>query len=430
MSSTDTIFLQPRPYARLAGMLLVVPLLPGPKPLKPLPAELWAEIFTHALEDGSSAVTQRTSTVGDVCKSFHEIMQPLLYNSVVFTRLQQFEKFFKRLHNADQKWDSIRRIPFSTPGRWVQNVDLSDLPFEGQAQAMHLDGMLSQLFQLTPFLSSFMINPAFLLSKRALASLAQRESSSNIRRLVGLSYLPPPTSAADEDPFVQLLRSCPNIEEFIIVGQGLDPTELEFNFSGSMDLPSLIAFKPLDLPKLRLISILSMHSSPLMQALLNSPLPSLRKLELTPYDDIPYPASLSTEFIIAHGKSLHSLQLLTPKSWPTRLRPSPERLLEYCPNLNHLSLETPLPDLRLTDAHQLRILSIARPTPDFWRVLEERLPFLPNLAVVRTRDVRWLRKGISSMAQGAGVQGEMREWKRRLERRNIQLLDTDWRRCE
>lgn len=359
-----------------------------------------------------------------------EIVQPLLYQSVAFTSTNQFEKFFKRLHAADQKWDSIRRIPFSTPGRWVQCLNLSEVPFESQAQALRLDGMLTQIFPLIPFLSSFDINPSFVLSRRALTSLAQRDGSTNIRSLAGLSYLSPSTSIVDEDPFVQILRACPNLEEFIVVGQGLDPTELEFDFSGSVDLPSLVAFKPLDLPKLRLISLLSMHSSPLMQALLSSPLPALRKLELTPYDDIPYPASLSTEFIIAHGKTLNSLQLMTPKSWPTRLRPSPQNILEYAPTLNHLSLEAPLPNLRLKEAHPLKILSIARPTPDFWRVLEGILPNLPNLAVIRTRDVKWLRKGVSLMAHGAGVQGEMKEWKRRLERRKIHLLDTDWRAFE
>ena len=309
-------------------------------------------------------------------------------------------------------------------------MDLSELAFEGQAFALKLDNILTQLFPLTPSLSTLSVNPPFVLSRRALHSLAQREGAINIRSLVGLSYVPPPSSDANKDPFVQLLRSCPNIEELIIVGQGLDPAKLEFNFSG-IDLPSLIAFKttfePLFLPKLRFLSLLSMHSSPLMQALLKSPLPALKKLEITPYDDIPYPASLSTEFIINHGKYLKSLLLCTPKSWPTRLRPSSEKLLIHCPNLNHLSCELPLPNLNLIDKHNLGILSIPKPSAEFWSNLERNFPLLPNLAALRIRDVRWLRKGVSSVAREAGVQGEMREWKRRLERRRIHLLDADWK---
>ena len=358
-----------------------------------------------------------------------EITLPLLYSAVSFSQITTLEKFYKVLQTADQKWDSIRRIPYSSPGRWVQIIDLSELVFEGQAQAVTLDTILTQLFPLTPFLSTLSINPSFVLSRRALISLAQREGASNIRSLTGLSYVPPPSSVPDDDPFVKLLRSCFNIEELVIVGQGLDPTELEFNFVG-IDLPSVMTFVPLSLPKLRLLSLLSMHSSPLMLALLHSPLPALKKLEVTPYGDIPYPASLASEFIEAHGKTLNSLLLFTLKSWPTRLRPSPENLLMWAPNLNHLSLEAPLPNLTLTERHELRILSIPRPKADFWTVLERLLPFLPNLVALRARDVRWLRKGISAMAQEAGVQGEMKVWKYRLDRRRIRMLDADWRECE
>jgi hypothetical protein len=236
--------------------------------------------------------------------------------------------------------------------------------------------------------------------------------------------LPPLSSLPDEDPFVQLLKNCPNLEVFVIIGQGLDPTELELAFGGA-ELLSKIPSVPLNLPKLNTMTLLSMHSSPLMLALLKTPLPSLKKLTITPYEDIPFPVSLVSEFISTHGSTLTSLSLFTPKSWPTRLRPSPNNILICGPNLNHLSLETPLPTLFLTEKHNLQILSIPRPKADFWRVLERCFPFLPNLAVLRTRDVRWLRKGVSSMAQEAGVQGEMREWQRRLARWGIRLVDAD-----
>jgi hypothetical protein len=360
-----------------------------------------------------------------------DIALPLLYSSVRFTQITALERFYKRLHAADQKWDSIRRIPYSSPGRWVRSIDVTKIPFEGQVLALQLDNLLTHIFPLTPLLATLVVNPSFVLSKRAISSLAHREGAINIRSLIGLSYLPSRTSVADHDPFVQLLRQCPNIEELAIVGQGLDSTDLEFDFSG-IDLPSLIAFKlrPLSLPKLRFLSLLSMHSSPLMEALLISPLPALTKLEITPYDDVPYPAALSTEFIATHGRSLKSLLLHTPKSWPTRLHPSSDKLLAYCPNLNHLSCELPVPNLRVTETHELKILSIPRPSVDSWRMLENNLPLLPYLSVVRTRDVKWLTKGVTSVAQGTGVQGQMKDWKRRLERNNIQILDADWKTTE
>lgn len=303
------------------------------------------------------------------------------------------------------------------------------MTFEGQPQAVFLDSLLTRLFPLTPSLASLSINPSFVLSRRALASLAQREGSVNLRSISGLNYVPRSTPDRHEDPFVELLRHSPNLEVLVVIGQGLDPTELGFGFgSMSFDMFSTSVFAPLHLPKLHTLSLLSMCSSPLVFALIQSPLPSIKKLTITPYEDIP--SSMSLQLITTHGATLTSLLLFTPKSWPTRLHPSPNNLLMCCPILNHLSLETPLPSLSLTANHNLRILSIPRPTNEFWRELERVFRFLPRLSVLRIRDVRWLRKGVSSMAQEAGVQGEMREWRRRLDRRQILLVDADWRNHE
>jgi len=448
MNSAETTILRPRPFALYSGSLLLLPLLPPRKPLKPLPAEIWAEIFASALAYNKASREPAPAwawSLAAVCKAFHVShirrrlscqssypmrtkanVLPLLYFTISIRQISNLEKFYDRLQIADQKWDSIRRIPYSTPGRWVQILDLSDLVFMGQAQALFLDSLLTQLFPLTPFLSILSVNPSFVLSRRVLSALALRDGAINIRVLSGLSYVTPSTSEPHEDPFVQLLRCCPNLEELSVVGQGLDPTELEFK-SSSIEQSPMVPFIPLDLPKLRELMMLSMYSSPLMHALLQSPLPGLTKLTMTPYDDIPYPTSLTSQFISVHGVTLKSLLLLTPKSWPTRLHPSPTNILTCAPNVLHLSLETPLPTLTIMAKHHLKILSIPRPNTEFWRVLERLLPSLPELTALRARDVRWLRKGVTSMAHEAGVQGEMREWKRRLERRGIRLLDGEWR---
>jgi len=234
---------------------------------------------------------------------------------------------------------------------------------------------------------------------------------------------------------VQLLRCCRNLQVLEIIGQGLDPMELEFSSAGAdLELPAF--FTPLNLQHLHTMTLLSVHSSPLLLSLLNSPLPSLRKLMITPYDDISYPTSLVSQFIDIHGQFLRSLLLYTPKSWPTRLRPSPRTLLHTSPNLRHLSLENPVPALTpppyysLSTSHPLQILSIPRPNAEIWKTLETLLPSLPSLRAVRARDVRWLRPGMTSRALEAGVQGEMREWRRRLARRGIKVLDADWKESE
>ena len=66
--STDTILLQPRPYARVPGRLLLLPLLPLKKPVKPLPAELWHQIFALALLDDESHILARSLLI--VCNAF------------------------------------------------------------------------------------------------------------------------------------------------------------------------------------------------------------------------------------------------------------------------------------------------------------------------------------------------------------------------
>lgn len=42
--STESILLQPRPFAQVSGRLLLLPLLPHKCPLKPLPSEIWWKI--------------------------------------------------------------------------------------------------------------------------------------------------------------------------------------------------------------------------------------------------------------------------------------------------------------------------------------------------------------------------------------------------
>jgi len=360
---------------------------------------------------------------------------PLLYSCVRLYSVDSLEKFTARLRSADQMWDSIRRIPHSTPGRWVQVLDLSELLTTPGSSAYYVvDALLTQLFPLMPSLTRLILSPGFPLSRRALTSLAYRDDGHNLRALCGIGYDPTfhHRVAIDEDPFVQLLRVSVNLERLEVIGIGLN-TDLESHFDAELPVVA-----PLCLPHLRSLTLLSMPSCSLMHALLHSPLPCLQTLMLTPYDDIPFPVSLSSLFLQTHGQHLRTLFLVTPNSWPTRFHPSPTTLLHTSPNLKHLSLEYPLPSLTVpvkasltspassSPALSLEILSIPRPSGDFWVTLEGLFPSLPSLKIVQTRGVRWLRHGMNSHAQEAGIQGEMKAWERRLARRGIQLLDDNW----
>ncbi|KIJ21981.1 hypothetical protein PAXINDRAFT_95433 [Paxillus involutus ATCC 200175] len=439
---SETILLCPRPLARYAGRFLLLPLLPHQPPLKPLPAEIWSNIFSLALSADTSGepctnVFSWCVSLMLVCKYFQEVTSPLLYANVKIRTVGCLNKFTSRLYTADQKWDSIRRIPYSTPGRWVQTFDLSEIAATlDPQQAFVVDSLLTKLLPLMPFLVKLSLSSALPLSRRALASLTNRDGNYNLRALTGMCYHVSYSSAVstDEDPSVQLLQTCHNLERLEIIGNAIIPVDLD-SFPDALEVirvPSSTV--KLDLPRLHSLTLLSMPSSSLMYALLNTSLPRLKALSITPYDDIPYPGAFTSRFLDIHGKSLLTLSFFTPKSWPTRLHPSPSTIFHTCPNLRHLSLECPLPVLVLPDATDLpqvvlplQIISIPRPNNDFWRTLERFLPSLPSLKVVRMRDVRWLRRGMNNHAQEAGVQGEMRNWRRRLARKGIRLLDGDWR---
>src|ERR1700722_3060704 len=72
-SSSEKILLRPRPYAQSAGTLLLLPLLPRKKPLKPLPVEIWSDIFAFAFsrdaDDAYKTVGRRRLSLLLVCKN-------------------------------------------------------------------------------------------------------------------------------------------------------------------------------------------------------------------------------------------------------------------------------------------------------------------------------------------------------------------------
>jgi len=433
--STESILLRPRPYARSGGRLLLLPLL-SPKPQsKPLPPEIWYDIlgyvFYRDAEDSQTVVGKESSKLSllTLCKSLKDIALPLLYSHARIRSISNFEKFATHLCWSDQQWDSIRRIPYSTPGRWIHELNVSDIKVAGRLEELLLDTLLTRLFPLMPNLKRLVLNPSFVLSRRALEALASRDGAPHLRCLEGVGYVPEASSTLEGDPFVQLVKQCTSIEVLEIFGNDPDRIETQLIFDeGFVDE----TFTPLMLPRLHTVTLVSMHATPFMQALLQSSLPALRKLTISPNDNIPFTTFHSSTFIRVHGQYLDSLTILSRTSWPSRLHPSPPTLLETSPNLRHLSLAAPLPVLTLPPdtppkPHPLQTLSIPRPSTESWKIVERLLPLLPSLEAVRFRDVRWLRHGMSGPASNAGVQGVMREWRRRLVRKNVKVLDADWK---
>ena len=354
-----------------------------------------------------------------------DIALPLFYQHAVLTSSSSVKKFTDHLHASDKQWDSIRRIPYSTPGRWVQVLDLSDLRCSLWSDVCHADGLLARLFPLLPFLAHLTVNDTLTLSRRVLRSLCDRDGNERLKSIKGLKLVS--ASVDYDDPFLELLQCCTDLEQLEFTGSGIEPLLIDSpnSIKDMRHLPP----KPLHLPRLRKLSMVAMHCSPVMFALLHAELPRISHITITPYDDATISTSLVPQFINAHGAKLSALHLYAPKSWPTMLFQSPTTLLHSCPNLYHLSLENPLPALTIPstiDQHPLHILSIPRPAAEFLRTLEPLLLKLPNLQIIRSRDVRWLRAGMSSHAMEAGVQGELRQWRQRLARRRINVVDATW----
>ncbi|EMD41867.1 hypothetical protein CERSUDRAFT_147248 [Gelatoporia subvermispora B] len=429
---TVPVLLSPRPLARCPGAFPLIPLLlPHPSP-KSLPLDVWSTVLAHILrilEAEHNTYNESRKTLEWklglllVCKDWKAIASPLFYAHVCIATMSALEKLAHCLQSAEQKWDSLRRIPYSTPGRWIRTFDLSSLSVNTEPESYYADALLTILFPLLPFMSRCDMTPSLSLSGRAIGSLTYRDGAANLHSLRGIkkSF----SSTSDEQPLIELLHNCVNLEELEIVGTGLDMVEswLEHAQEHNLDGPRL-----LPLIRLRKLVLLSIPCSNLMYLLLRSPLPALRHLTVTPYDDSVIPASLIPQFIEVHGQSLTSLHLFTLNTWPTIMFPSPTTILTVCPNLYHLSLEKPLPVLVPTrEPHPLKILSVPRPDAQFFPVLNALLPKLPGLKLIHARDVRWLRGGVSPYARTAGVQGDMMVWKRRLSRRGIDVVDAEWK---
>ena len=322
-------------------------------------------------------------------------------------------------------------------------MDLSDLDC-GRA-SLAVDELLTRLFPLLPFMSTLVLTTAITLSGRALNALTFRDGSEHLRSLKGiqapithpLNNTDYTASMVDGDPLVQLLRKSTRLEEIEIYGPGFDSLEIDspsqfpaglppVEVEGGNSVPKIR--DPLKLSNLRSLSMLSTHASPLMFSLLSSELPSLQRLVVTPYDDLPYPISLVSKFIQVHGSTLRSLYLYTSRVMrPVVHHPSPPDILLTCPNLTHLSLDFPLPELQIPEgeAHPLHMLSIPRTNQHCYQTVYAVVTSLKNLRVVRTSELRWLRRGMASQAMESGSQAEMRKWKKSFFLRGVTLVDMD-----
>jgi hypothetical protein len=322
---------------------------------------------------------------------------------------------------------------------------------------LSVDSNLTRLFPLLPFLTSLHLVPRILLSNRVLTALQCKDGIGELRSLKGVKLSvpvgdgPAQSLGPSPDAVVRLLRDCSRLEQLEIACTDANNLELEpiddLDFNSFRDEAAVTLPPPLYLPNLKSLCLSTVPIGSLFLTLLRTPLPSLRHLVVAPHSDR-HTAQLSA-LLATNGRTLISLRINTPQHLlPTSTAgdvPAAPPLLTSCPELHYLALDQQLlPVLTLLEPaqdvgggggagsgsprpHPLRVLTIPRPNARFLREVETLLPHLPSLTVVRARAVRWLRAGVSGKALEAGVQGEMREWRRRFARRGVRLVDGDWR---
>ena len=336
-------------------------------------------------------------------------------------------------------------------------LDLSEIVLVHSKEMLSVDSNLIRLFPLLPFLTSLYLVPEILLSNRVLAALQCKDGIGELRSLKGVKLsvpignAPVQPLAPSPDAVIRLLVDCPRLEQLEIACMDVNSPELEsvidLGLSSFRDEAEVTFLPPpLHIPNLRSLCLSSVPTNSLFLTLLRTPLPALRHLVVAPRSD-GHTTQLSA-LLAAHGRSLNSLRINTPRYLSTSIGDAtPPPILSCCPELHYLALDQQLlPVLMLLEPepepaqdgggggdgggsqpHPLRVLTIPRPNARFLREVEALLPRLPSLTVVRSRAVRWLRAGVSGKALEAGVQGEMHEWRRRFALRGVRLVDGDWR---
>jgi hypothetical protein len=308
---------------------------------------------------------------------------------------------------------SLRRIQHSTPGRWVESLDLTHFSHLTQSEYLKFDKLITQLFHVVPLMSHLALHTTVSLTRRAMQALSEAECVRSLKRLRGI-LIPSHESILQSEALTYLLRSCINIQYLELLGPGLD-TDADLPDSDAIYAPANFS-----LPQLRSMTVLHIPFSPVLHALSRAELPSLRALTISIYVDVP--ESDASAFLEAHASKLSTLTLSSAQTWPPTTPSIPSNILELCPQLRYLSLPTIPPMLcEPSTPSQLAILSIPRPTKEFLSVVEKL--FAGSLREVRIREVRYLKRSMGVGAAATGSSADMLEWRRRLGRKRVVVLD-------
>lgn len=385
---------------------------------------------------------------------------------------------------GDSRWDSLKRIPYSTPGRYVQVLDLSYLDearaaqhrseFEGgfprgtgldstAGDGLRLNGCLNTLFPLLPHLEVLILPSSISIAPSTLRALKSAPCRHKLKVLHGLvltqaiepnttyGWAPPADTGAsptsDVDSMIVFLKAFPNLKDISIKGYGESDPGLSI-----LQHPQ----PAFELQRLESLTLHGVKSGLLIESLCREEdsgtdcLPALRNLELTSYAN--QPGDITQDFLRIHGRTLRTLTLRHPTDWPPLRILPPSEVLVFCPRLEVLryldpntlppeeTFENPVFSFTASQHHSLRHLSITKwstapafrdgphppSTGQFERLFNTLLHnFPPNLEDVTVENFTWLRKPLGKAGMSAGVNGLCRKLSGALALRGVRLLDKD-----
>ncbi|EJD37065.1 hypothetical protein AURDEDRAFT_173823 [Auricularia subglabra TFB-10046 SS5] len=202
------VVLNARPYELNTGQLLLVPLLPPNTPKATLPSEVWERVLAYAIhgpyniEKSKRRLTraQWRAELSTVCRMFSVLVPPLLFAHPTVSSPNSLRALSDVIHAGDARWDSLRRILHSTPGRWVQSLDMSAL--DPGSHYLQVDALLRNMLPLVPFVAEIRLNASIALSRATLDALRIGPHAARTRSLTGLRFAAPhlgPAAPPDAD---------------------------------------------------------------------------------------------------------------------------------------------------------------------------------------------------------------------------------------
>jgi hypothetical protein len=368
-----------------------------------------------------------------------------MYYAPSLTTVNAFRQLCEAILRGERRWDSLKRIPQSIPGRYIHCLDLSHLmpttmEAYGPSDYLLVNNCLTSILPLVPNLTSLKLPTDIGMGWSTIRALQNSPIAGQLRVLEGVR-LQQGLDGHGQDPVVSLLRTMPNLE--ILGVSGLGSTDEGFDWDSFPQAHDL-----LDLPRLHTLTLKGIKHGLFISNLVRTQLPSLTHLSIASYASLPN--DQTQELVKAHGNKLRSLTLLPTNEWPpVQVTPSTS-VLSDCPNLVHLANRTvacvPPPATFAKDAvkapHPLRKLTICRwsnstsqadPSlrPD--RVLQalhaNMSVVVPSLRTIRVESFTWLRKDLGKAAMETGINGSLRRWSAHFASRGVHLVDKDGTTC-